>query len=310
MPSSSMNRAGLGPRARLAIVPSLLLFVGYCATQGECSGHLGTRVVPPPSMQANSVDELETHIASLQRDFDRGPATLGGEAWANRANELGHALMRIGQTTGNAERLQAARTAFEGALNVWTRKTSPGEWAGMHLNLGAVNALLGHAQSSAERLRVAADAYEAALELFSRDSAPAEWAAAQNGLGGALLNLAILEHDPQVLVKSVDALQAALTVRTRERTPEQWAMTRANLGDAQRTPAGLKSQPPCDGLESHVAALEVLEDVGPEYHERIMRRVHEDLQASPRPTPESCPQLPAVLWALLDALAADAARAP
>lgn len=79
----------------------------------------------------------------------------------------------------------AAVTCFRGALDVYSRNTTPEEWAVAQANLAA--ALSRQAEVTQGMLRQdlrrqASAAYRAALEIFTRENDPASWALTQHSL--------------------------------------------------------------------------------------------------------------------------------
>ena len=145
---------------------------------------------------------------------------------------LGNALQTLGERKSGPDSLERAVTAYEAALQVYTRERVPLQWAATQNNLGTALAVLGERESGPDRLEQAVAAYKAALQERTRARVPLDWAMTQNNLGAALLALGERENDPARLEQAVVAYEAALQELTRERVPPQWATTQNNLGAA------------------------------------------------------------------------------
>ena len=156
--------------------------------------------------------------------YDRAP-----EDWAATQNNLGIALLRLGEQGGD-QALRDAISAFRSALEVRTRDRAPADWATTRNNLGIALERLGKGGDD-QALRDAIAACRSALEVRTRDRAPADWATTQNNLGNALLTLGE-RGDDQSLKDAIFAYRSALEVFTRDRAPSQWALTQNNLGIA------------------------------------------------------------------------------
>jgi tetratricopeptide (TPR) repeat protein len=104
-------------------------------------------------------------------------------------NNLGFALMRLGEGEGGTERLEQAVAAFRSALKEWTRQRVPLDWSLTKNNLGRALLAIGGQESGTARLEEAVAAYRAALEGWTRKRVPFIWATTQNNLGNALWRL-------------------------------------------------------------------------------------------------------------------------
>ena len=147
----------------------------------------------------------------------------------------GNALQTLGEREDGTERLEQAVTAYNAALEVYTRERVPLDWAVTQNNLGAALQTLGEREDGTERLEQAVTAYNAALEVRTRERVPLQWAATQNNLGAALATLGEREDGTERLEQAITASTAALEVRTRQQVPLDWAMTQNNLGNALAT---------------------------------------------------------------------------
>jgi CHAT domain-containing protein len=126
--------------------------------------------------------------------------------------------------------LEAAITALQYSLKVFTRADFPVQWAGTQNNLGLAysDRIEGDRK---QNLEAAITALQYSLEVFTRTDFPVQWATIQNNLG--LAYYVRIEGDrKQNLEAAITALQYSLEVRTRKDFPVQWALTQNNLGAA------------------------------------------------------------------------------
>jgi tetratricopeptide (TPR) repeat protein len=183
--------------------------------------------------------------------------------WAASQNNLGTALVALGERQNRAARLEEAVAAYRAALEEWTQERVPVRWAGAQNNLGIALAGLAEGETGTKQLEEAITAYRAALQERTRERTPLDWAATQNNLANALLKLGQRESGTARLKEAIAAFQATLNERTREHLPLDWATTQNNLGVALRTLAERESS--TDRLEEAVAAFRAaLEEAGPE----------------------------------------------
>ena len=85
----------------------------------------------------------------------------------------------MGAQEEGTERLEAAVTACNAALQVLTREDLPLDWARTQSNLGAALRTVGAQEEGTERLEAAVTAYNAALQVFTREDLPLDWARIQ-----------------------------------------------------------------------------------------------------------------------------------
>jgi tetratricopeptide (TPR) repeat protein len=87
--------------------------------------------------------------------------------WATTMNNLGNALIALGEREDRTDKLDEAIKAFRLALLERTREREPLEWAMTHHNLGLVLHALGERENSTEKLEEAVKAYQRALLEYS-----------------------------------------------------------------------------------------------------------------------------------------------
>ncbi|AOX00125.1 hypothetical protein BJP34_12305 [Moorena producens PAL-8-15-08-1] len=129
-----------------------------------------------------------------------------------------------------ADNLEPAITAYQRALEVYTRQAFPQQWATIQHNLG--NAYSDRIRGEkADNLEAAITAYQAALQVYTLEAFPEDWAMTQNSLGNAYRER-IREEKAGNLEAAINSYQRALEVYTREAFPQQWAQIQNNLGNA------------------------------------------------------------------------------
>ena len=101
------------------------------------------------------------HEALKERTRERVPLD-----WATTQNDLGLALMSLGQRGTGTARLEAAVTAYQEALKERTRERAPNDWATAQGNLGFAFETLGERTESAARLEAAVAAHQEALQVY------------------------------------------------------------------------------------------------------------------------------------------------
>ena len=127
-----------------------------------------------------------------------------------------------------ANNMEIAITGYEIVSTVFTRDTSPEQWAMTQNNLGTAyrHRIRG---DKADNLENAIAAYEQALEVSTRTDFPVDWAMTQNNLGNAYSNR-IRGDKAENLENAIAAYQQALEVYTRTDFPVENAQTLFNLG--------------------------------------------------------------------------------
>jgi tetratricopeptide (TPR) repeat protein len=126
--------------------------------------------------------------------------------------------------------LELSITACQLALQVYTHKNLPLDWAMVQNALGVAysNRIRGN---RAENLEQAITAFQLVLQVYTREDFPQNWAVTQNNLGNIYCER-IQGNRAGNLEQAIVAFKSALQVYTREFFPEDWAMTQNNLGIA------------------------------------------------------------------------------
>jgi tetratricopeptide (TPR) repeat protein len=127
-------------------------------------------------------------------------------------NNLGNALMRLGERESGTARLEEAVEAYRAALQERTRERVPLDWAATQNNLGNALMRLGERESETARLQEAVEAHRATLQERTRERVPLQWAATQTNLGNALRTLGERTHDRAKLEEARKAVNVAFEV--------------------------------------------------------------------------------------------------
>lgn len=236
---------------------------------------------PPANLTKDALNQLQfllailaSHIGGQAQDskwlkksadvynliLKRSTKLVDPALWAAAQINLGSALAMIGSRLG-IEKLGAAVTAFERALEVYSRETFPLDWALTQNNLGNVLQMLGNRLEPKEgitKLKAAINVYNAALEVRTRESLPLDWATTQHNLAAAFLELGARLHGHEG-IESVEAavasFECSLAVRSHKLLPLDWAMTHNNLGNALlELGKRLEDQDGVNKLEKAIAA--------------------------------------------------------
>jgi tetratricopeptide (TPR) repeat protein len=125
-------------------------------------------------------------IAIFREALDELSRERAPENWAMVQNDLGNALVRLGERESGTARLEEAVSAYRAALEEHKRERVPMKWATTQNNLGVALQTLGERGTGTSQLVEAVEAYRKALEERTRERTPLEWAMTQNNLGTAL----------------------------------------------------------------------------------------------------------------------------
>ncbi|MBF2095642.1 MAG: CHAT domain-containing protein [Synechococcales cyanobacterium K44_A2020_017] len=154
----------------------------------------------------------------------------------------------------HAKNLEQAIAAYKLALEIYTRKAFPEQWARIQSLLGSAYRSQG---SRVENLEQAITTYNLALEVYTREAFPEQWAMTQNYLGNAYRE-GLHGNRAENLEQAIAAYKLALEVYTRETFPEQWATTQTKLGYAYRKkPHGDRAENLEQAITTYNLALEV-----------------------------------------------------
>jgi predicted ATPase/class 3 adenylate cyclase len=169
--------------------------------------------------------------------------------------DLGNAMKEL--PTGNrAENLSKAIACYQAALNVYTEREFPVQWAGAENNLSVAYRNLPTGDRN-ENLRRAIACCEAAQRVFTEREFPLNYAMTQNNLGNVYLDL-LTEDRSDNLRRAIACYEAAQRVFTERESPADYAMTQNNLGIAYRNlPTGDRNE----NLRRAIACFEAAQRV-------------------------------------------------
>jgi tetratricopeptide (TPR) repeat protein len=160
--------------------------------------------------------------------------------WAITQNNLGTALLRLGERKPGTAQLEQAVDAFRAALEEFTRERAPLHWAMAQNNLGTALRQLGERESGTSYLEAAVAAYRAALEERTPERTPLQWAMTNHNLGNALSKIGERDSGTGHLKLSVNAYKAALSVEPHFSKQTQAALAHVETLLASRQAASLR----------------------------------------------------------------------
>ncbi|WP_195174920.1 caspase family protein [Mesorhizobium sp. INR15] len=179
--------------------------------------------------------------AALQRAIDTYHRALrfasrddDGEDWALAQNNLGVALLELGERERGTGRIEEALAAQRAALEFYSREKYPDDWALTQMDIGNILSTLGVRDGDSDKLVAAIAAYTLSLQERTRNRDPIHWARTQQNIGTTFSLLGNRKNDAGLLRQSIGAYRSALEEFTRDREPLEWANTQTNLGAALR----------------------------------------------------------------------------
>ena len=182
--------------------------------------------------ESRGVDSVLEKIASLRRELKELARERDPLLWAMTENDLGAALLILGQRERDPKQFEDAIAAFREALQELTLEQSPAQWGMAQNNLATALATLGERENDAEKLEEAVNDYRDVLKEFTRERVPAQWASTQFSLGNTLVKLGQRESGTARLEEAVAAYREVLKEKTRARVPLEWANAQSSLGIA------------------------------------------------------------------------------
>jgi tetratricopeptide (TPR) repeat protein len=155
----------------------------------------------------------------------------GSMDWAWTQCRLSAALRALAARGGDAMLPQAAISAAEAALGVYTFDATPLDWARANALLGTAQAVAGERAADPDWLEAAISSYAAAMTVYTRAAAPLDWARMQRNTGAVLSLLGEHGKSQAPLMQATTCYRAALE---EYRDGPDHAMTQSNLGHALR----------------------------------------------------------------------------
>jgi len=183
----------------------------------QCEEALLEEVIQSKADTASSVEQLVLVFAARPDVLVRMANTAFGKAGIDR---------------GTKRLCIAAITAYQAALEVYTKAGFPMQCGTIQYSLGTAYATLAEVEDKAANCHLAISAFQAALEVRTKADFPVQYGTTQNNLGTAYATLAEVEDEAGNCRLAIAAHQAALEVRTKADFPVDYGMTQNNLGAA------------------------------------------------------------------------------
>jgi tetratricopeptide (TPR) repeat protein len=204
-------------------------------------------------------DALRSAIERGTRLIDLNPRERVPLKWAESQNNLGFALLRLGEREAGIAKLEEAVLAFREALKERTRERVPFQWAQSQNNLAFALLRLGEREAGIAKLEEAVLAFREALKERTRERVPLAWAATQSDLATALTSLGLRERGTAKLEEAITIYREALKEVTRERAPLDWALLQNNIG-AVLFYLGARTRETAKSEEAAIAFREALKE--------------------------------------------------
>lgn len=189
------------------------------------------------ALRTKMAGKLLTVKRDLQVLFEDAPDALSQGFDGMQPLELAEDAMARARIFANATRLKRraedARTAInliDTALNTFSRKETPIEWAMAHRDRALLSQFVAERANDTDSLRASLGDLEAALTVIGPDLFPFDWATLNDRLGLALYRLDFESGDAETLERALRAFQDALTVYDKRQTPAEWAEAMAHFG--------------------------------------------------------------------------------
>jgi tetratricopeptide (TPR) repeat protein len=181
-------------------------------------------------IQENSVSDLREAVEFYEKALGERTRDRSLSEWATSQNNLGNALCRLGELTGERILIERAIRLYEEVQRVRTRERFPLLWAGTQSNIGNAFVLLGQRKTNFSPLLQAIAAYRDALQEQTRERDPLNWAITTINLAHAIYVKGTRELGTSDLIEATELYGGALEIRTRDKSPLEWADAKNNLG--------------------------------------------------------------------------------
>ncbi len=220
------------PAANLAQAISALRSAGGVFTEDEhfsewsrasisLASALRERLTGPASEHRQEAMELMLKVSRAALDQNRP------EEFAAAVYTLG--LLLAEGADDDADTLEAACTAYDHALTVWTRSRFPRDWVLAQNALGNAYRDLAQLKDAEGNLNRARKTYERALSVYTLDSDPQRWAAVSLNIGNVYRDLAKGSRGDD-FDRAVQAYRAVCQVYRADTDPSEARRVRTNLG--------------------------------------------------------------------------------
>ena len=124
----------------------------------------------------------------------------------------------LGERRENEALMERALAAYNAALTVRTRQTTPVEWANTLAQKGISLQTLGHRRKDIDLTKEAIAAYRAALTVRTPEDNLLAYAITQTNLGNALSTLGWLKEDKSILKEAPPLIRCRSTPSPRQTT--------------------------------------------------------------------------------------------
>jgi tetratricopeptide (TPR) repeat protein len=215
------------------------------------------------TLTRESLPKRKTFFQSLKTFWKPDPQQISSENIAYYLGSFGNLIAQF--PLGNRMlNLELSITAYELALQIYTREAFSHDWAAAQNNLG--NAYRNRIRGErAENLEKAIAAYELALQVYTREAFPDDWVMTQGNLAVAFMQRASMTDNTIDLDAAIALFQAALKFST-PNSPA-FISQQYTLGNALSRRYE-HSQNPTDLQQSLQAYKIALEAISPEHYNR------------------------------------------
>ena len=191
-------------------------------------------------------------IKLLQRALELFTKDEKPIVWANWTSELGrtYAEDRTGDWGTNIRR---AIEAFNSALTIQTKETTPESWALTVVSLAGALCELDDPENKRNNIEKAISLYEQVSHYYSDNKDLFSLADTQTDLAAAYLDR-VQGDRLENIEKSIKLIKRALTVLNKYNEPREWLKAMANLGIAYHY--RIKTEPELDNLEKAIECFE------------------------------------------------------
>ncbi len=169
--------------------------------------------------------------------------------WASPRNNLGYALVALGQNKSGIEHLKKSITEMGDVLEASDPKDALDDWVSLQLTYAAALHALGQRNTgeTVSLLNKSMEAYKKILPVLKRQESPLEWALMMHNIAMVFQDLGEHSEGSRTLERSITAYNNALTQRSANVVPLQWALSQNNaavslqvLGEIQQDSEILK----------------------------------------------------------------------
>jgi tetratricopeptide (TPR) repeat protein len=178
-------------------------------------------------------DAIEAAIQLYRLALANVPQEERPIRWSQTQNNLGRALLILGQRVTGVTRITEAAAAFRQSLEILTPLLATSDqlvnWATISNNLAGVLARLGERMGDSQKLSEALSILETARARISRDHSPLTWAIISNSLASTLRFMAVQEVGSIDLRRATSIYYEVIAEFDKLELPAEWAVAQNNL---------------------------------------------------------------------------------